>query len=582
MRRVWKYIWQTARKRQWMFWWTLFFYGAGAVLARILIPIIYRDLIDTIINAETALSVKSQIMSLFVVLLIFFVLLNIFFRVADYINSAFQSRCMRDLHSKAFRMIGKHSYNFFSDTFSGSLVAKTKRYVSAFEDIFDRIFFDFWFTFVIVVGTIVVLFIEAPSIGWVLLIGIIAFMTAVVWLTNKGQPLREIEARRDSETTGSFADAMTNIFAIKSFAKSREEEEMFLGVLERQHNARLKIWNFDNARIAIMGLIFLCMEIGGMYIAVTLWMKGAITPGTVALVQIYFGNIFYNIWNFGRAIQRFNKSIADSSEIIDIFEKPIDIQDPVSPEISRMKEGRIEFKDATFVYPNGVHVFDGLSIEIPAGQRVGLVGHSGAGKTTITKLLLRFYDVTSGEITIDGQNICSVTQCDLRRAISYVPQEPLLFHRSIRENIGYGKENATEEEVIEAAKRARAHEFILSLPQGYDTLVGERGVKLSGGERQRVAIARAMLKPAPILILDEATSSLDSISETAIQEALGELMNGKTTIAIAHRLSTIRQMDRIIVMDEGDIVEDGTHAELLAKKGTYFELWNHQTAGFIE
>lgn len=582
IRRVIKYFWAIARKRSWMFWCTLICYGIGALIARTFIPIIYRNLIDLIVSADSPLSAKTEIYSLLGVLILSFIALNIFFRIADYVFAAFQSRSMRDLYSQAFTLFQKHSFNFFSNTFSGSLIAKTKRYVSSFEDVFDRFFYDFWFTFVVVVGAIVVLFTEAPNVGWVVLIGVSVFIVAVISLSNKGRPLREIEARRDSETTGSFSDAISNIFAIKSFANSEREQKTFDHVLENQHKARIRAWNFDNKRIAILGIIFFMMEVGGMYVAITLWMKGSITPGTVALVQIYFGNIFYNIWNFGRAIQRFNKSIADSIEIVDIFEKPIDIEDAVNPERSRIETGNINFSNTSFRYPNGTSVFENLNLRIDAGQKIGLVGHSGAGKTTVTKLLLRFYDVSDGEILIDGQNIRNIKQDDLRRAISYVPQEPLLFHRSIKENISYGKEDATLEEIIDCAKRARAHDFIMQLPMGYDTLVGERGVKLSGGERQRIVIARAMLKPAPILILDEATSSLDSISESAIQEALDELMKGKTTIAIAHRLSTIQKMDRIIVMHDGQIVEDGTHTELIKKKGIYSELWSHQTAGFIE
>ena len=582
IRRVIKYFWAIARKRSWMFWCTLICYGIGALIARTFIPIIYRNLIDLIVSADSPLSAKTEIYSLLGVLILSFIALNIFFRIADYVFAAFQSRSMRDLHSQAFTLFQKHSFNFFSNTFSGSLIAKTKRYVSSFEDVFDRFFYDFWFTFVVVVGAIVVLFTEAPNVGWVVLIGVSVFIVAVISLSNKGRPLREIEARRDSETTGSFSDAISNIFAIKSFANSEREQKTFDHVLENQHKARIRAWNFDNKRIAILGIIFFMMEVGGMYVAITLWMKGSITPGTVALVQIYFGNIFYNIWNFGRAIQRFNKSIADCVGIIDIFEKPIEIEDAINPEKSRIATGNINFSNTFFRYPNGKSVFENLNLRIDAGQKIGLVGHSGAGKTTVTKLLLRFYDVSDGEILIDGQNIRNIKQDDLRRAISYVPQEPLLFHRSIKENISYGKEDATLEEIIDCAKRARAHDFIMQLPMGYDTLVGERGIKLSGGERQRIAIARAMLKPAPVLILDEATSSLDSISESAIQEALDELMKGKTTIAIAHRLSTIQKMDRIIVMHDGQIVEDGTHTELIKKKGIYSELWSHQTAGFIE
>ena len=235
-----------------------------------------------------------------------------------------------------------------------------------------------------------------------------------------------------------------------------------------------------------------------------------------------------------------------------------------------------------FVYKNGATVFNNFSLKIKSGEKVGLVGHSGSGKSTLTKLLMRFVNISGGEILIDGQNIRAVRQDDLRQHISYISQEPILFHRSIRDNIAYSRPNASEEQIIESAKKAHAHEFILNLKYGYDTLVGERGVKLSGGERQRVAIARAMLKDSPILMLDEATSSLDSISESYIQDAFNELMKGKTTIVIAHRLSTIQKMDRIIVLDKGQIAEEGTHKELLENNALYSKLWEHQTGGFLE
>ena len=256
--------------------------------------------------------------------------------------------------------------------------------------------------------------------------------------------------------------------------------------------------------------------------------------------------------------------------------------DPKNREALKIREGQIVFKNVSFSYTGGNPVLKNFNLNIASGERVGLVGSSGAGKSTITKLLLRFADTVEGSILIDGQDIKNITQNELRSVISYVPQESILFHRTIRENISYSKPNATDEEIIAVAKKAHADEFVSKLPHGYDTLVGERGVKLSGGERQRIAIARAMLKDSPILVLDEATSSLDSISESYIQEAFGELMKGKTTIVIAHRLSTIQKMDRIIVLDRGQILEEGTHQELLKKDGLYADLWNHQTGGFLQ
>jgi ATP-binding cassette subfamily B protein len=263
-----------------------------------------------------------------------------------------------------------------------------------------------------------------------------------------------------------------------------------------------------------------------------------------------------------------------------------EVKDPDQPRELHAYSGEVRFRDVTFKYPENNKakpLFENLELNIRAGEKIGLVGPSGGGKTTITKLLLRFMDIQNGSIEIDGQNIAEVTQNDLRKAITYVPQEPLLFHRSIAENIAYGKLNATQEEIEDAAKKAHAHEFISQLPLGYETLVGERGVKLSGGQRQRIAIARAMIKDAPILVLDEATSALDSESEKLIQDALWKLMDGKTTLVIAHRLSTIQHMDRIVVLDKGKIVEQGSHTELLQNsKGLYAKLWAHQSGGFLE
>lgn len=260
-----------------------------------------------------------------------------------------------------------------------------------------------------------------------------------------------------------------------------------------------------------------------------------------------------------------------------------EIKDPSTPEKSSISSGRISFNSVDFTHTGAKRsIFKNLSLSIKPGEKVGLVGHSGSGKTTLTKLVLRFADIESGTIEIDGQNIAKITQDNLRAKISFVPQEPLLFHRSLADNISYGKPGASMQEIEAVAKMANAFEFVKDLPEGYKTLVGERGVKLSGGQRQRIAIARAMLKNAPILVLDEATSALDSESEALIQDALWKLMDGKTAIVIAHRLSTIQKMDRIIVLDNGKIIEQGSHKELIRQNGKYAELWNRQSGGFIE
>lgn len=269
--------------------------------------------------------------------------------------------------------------------------------------------------------------------------------------------------------------------------------------------------------------------------------------------------------------------------MVEILQIAPEVKDPPEPEIPRIDKGLVSFQDVAFTHHGADDaIFEKFSIDIRPGEKIGLVGHSGSGKTTLTRLLLRFSDIDNGKILIDGQNIAHLSQDDLRRFVAYVPQEPLLFHRTIRENISYGNPKASLEEIMTFAKKAHAHEFIKSLPKQYETLVGERGVKLSGGQRQRVAIARAMLKKAPVLLLDEATSALDSESEQLIQDALWKLMEGRTAIVIAHRLSTIQKMDRIVVLKHGKIVEQGSHRELINKGGVYASLWSHQSGGFID
>jgi ATP-binding cassette subfamily B protein len=305
---------------------------------------------------------------------------------------------------------------------------------------------------------------------------------------------------------------------------------------------------------------------------------------TVFLILTYTSSIASQLFGFGTSVLRnYNRAFGDATDMVEILGVEPEVKDPAEPESLRIKDGAIEFKDVDFTHSGaGEALFHKLNINIRAGEKVGLVGHSGSGKSTFMRLILRFSDIDGGEILIDGQNIANITQDDLRQSIAYVPQEPIMFHRTLRENISYGRQDATTAEVTQSAKMAHADDFIRQLPEVYETLVGERGVKLSGGQRQRIAIARAMLKNAPILVLDEATSALDSDSEVLIQDALWKLMEGRTTIVIAHRLSTIQKMDRILVLEEGEITEEGTHKDLLATNGTYAKLWAHQSGGFID
>lgn len=557
-------------------------YGVGVLLDNILKPYLYKNIIDELSSGKSPDVILQNVMSIVFLIIGVIILHNIGYRLGDYANSFFQSKVMKELHDQTFNRLLKHSYNFFSNSFSGGLVAKAKRFTRSFEILSDVISFQIWFSFISLLGVIVVLLVKIPIFAYLFIIWSILYVAIVFFFIKKKIKLDIQEAEADSKVTGHLADAIVNILNIKVFTSSKHEDRRFNKVTSEEEGKRRKAWYFGNLQNAVQATFMGVLQVTILILSVKLWYRGELSIGMIVLLQTYMFNIFDILWNLGRSMTKAIKALTDMKEVVDIFETTPDILDPINPEVPKIKDGVIEFKNVSFGYTEGIDVLNNFNFKIEKGQKIGLVGHSGSGKSTITKLLLRFVDVDSGEILIDGQNISNITQDDLRSAISYVPQESILFHRSIRENIGYSRENSTNEEIEEAAKFAHADDFINDLPKGYNTLVGERGIKLSGGERQRVSIARAMLKDSPILVLDEATSSLDSISEKYIQESFTKLMEGRTTVVIAHRFSTIQKMDRIIVLDKGQIVEEGTHTELLKKNGQYADLWNHQVGGFIE
>ncbi|NCU41442.1 MAG: ABC transporter ATP-binding protein [Candidatus Moranbacteria bacterium] len=557
-------------------------YICAGIIANTLSPLIYKNIIDIISLGEIRQEMVQDVFFWVWVLGGAIIAYNILYRLGDYVSILFESSILRDLANDAFERLHRHSYFFFTNNFSGSLVSKSKRFVWSFSNIFNNILWHIVLRFVELLGAIIVLFLNVPLIAWMYVLWIIVFICLSLWFARIKMPYDTKEANMDSQVTGRHADAITNALTIKMFGSRREEQISFQEITHLQERARRSAWLMRNYQVAIQGFLFILLEFGAMYFVADLWSDGHATVGTVVLVQLYIFGTFNAVWGFGRALMDIEKSLADAKEMVEIFETDISVKDPLSPEKCLISQGDVLFDNVSFVYEDkGKKVLEDFHLHIQSGEKIGIMGHSGAGKTTITKILLRFIDIQEGSIRIDGQDIRNITQDDLRRKIAYVPQEPLLFHRSIKENIAYGKPKATDEEIEEVAKRARAHEFIQKLPQGYDTLVGERGVKLSGGERQRIAIARAMLKNAPILILDEATSSLDSVSEKYIQEALDALMKNRTTIVIAHRLSTIQKMDRILVVESGKIVEEGNHTTLIDLDGVYALFWKQQVGGFI-
>ncbi|MDA0376074.1 MAG: ABC transporter ATP-binding protein [bacterium] len=506
----------------------------------------------------------------------------IFFRIGDWAIVYGQARIMADLTNHCFAVLTKHSYTFFSNSFTGSLVAKTRRFVRSFEAMHDKMIYALWFSVVKAIGALVVLSWLHPVLGLMMLGWIVTYVLMIVVLLPY-QLRRDLDnATSDTKVTGQLADAITGVLNIKMFGTRDAERNNFDTYVQRQRRARSRAWNFKTVVDGCKAISMMIIEFCIMYYALLLWLNGGLTVGSLVLIQSMLLMLVQELWSLARSVAEFTRALADADEMTSIIMQPIEVQDPDVPEALRIHTGSIAFSDVQFSYQGGAPILQNFSLEIPAGQRVGLVGHSGAGKSTLFKLVLRFADLQAGTISIDGQDITTITQNDLRRSISYVPQDPILFHRTLFENISYAKHDATSQHVMQASLQAHAHEFISGLEKGYETLVGERGIKLSGGERQRIALARVMLKDAPLLLLDEATSSLDSISEKYIQDNLETLMKGRTVLAIAHRISTISQMDRILVMHKGQIVEDGNHQDLLKKNGVYADLWNHQVNGFIQ
>lgn len=583
IKKVWNHIWPQMKKYKWSYYSIYIINALRVILLTLLTPIILKKIIDLISNPS--LNHITDKTELFHLVFIFSLLLLgglITGRLSGYVTTYFQSNVIRELHNHAFEKLTNHSYKFFTNQFSGSLVAKAKRLVRGFEIMHDIFVWEFFMTTFSLLGIFYVLLKEARFISYIFIgWSIVYFFISLLFIKYKIK-YDLLESEADSKVSGGISDALSNILNVKIFSARSDEIARYKKITQDEHLSRSKAWLIGNFADTVQSVMMAGIHIVLLYSLANGWIAGEISTGVFVLVETYTLNIFDKLWNLSKAMTRFVKAFTDVKEITDIMDQKIDILDSKNPEKLKIKDGKINFENVCFQYVEDNEVFSDFNLEIKAGEKIGLVGHSGSGKSTITKLLLRFADIQEGSIKIDNQNISKITQDDLRSKISYVPQESILFHRSIKENIGYSKPGSTDEEIIEAAKKAHAHEFISGLQKGYDTLVGERGIKLSGGERQRVTIARAMLKSAPILILDEATSSLDSISESYIQEAFNELMKGKTTIVIAHRLSTIQKMDRIIVLENGKIIEEGTHRQLIRKKGQYAELWNHQVGGFIE
>ena len=483
-----------------------------------------------------------------------------------------------------FEYLSLHSLSYFNDKFSGALSNRVTTVAQNVSRLITQFIYQILGTIVTLIITSTILFTVNTNLGIAFVCGF-ALLIPINWfMTRRQKTLSARMAETAATLRGNVIDVITNISAVQQYARRFFEITRLDKSIADHRDADVRSDNFGEWVLITNNILigaFITMIVLWTF---SLWSKGMITVGSLIMVVALTRGLMRELTWIGQSINNLMELYGETKDGLKEIVVPHDITDKSNARKLIVEEGQVVFENVTFAYEKDPrHVFEKLSFKVKGGQKVGIVGTSGAGKTTLMKLLLRQHDILDGGISIDGQDIREVTQESLRENVSIVPQEPMLFHRTIRENILYGKLDATDYEMIEVAKKAQAHDFIEQLPQKYDSLVGERGVKLSVGQRQRIAIARAFLKNAPVLILDEATSALDSESEVAVQKALHVLMEGKTVFAIAHRLSTLREMNRILVFKDGQIVEDGNHRTLLRNKdGVYSSFWSHQAGGFIK
>ncbi|WP_217567601.1 ABC transporter ATP-binding protein [Streptomyces sp. GbtcB7] len=471
---------------------------------------------------------------------------------------------------------------FFHDNFAGSLTKRVLSFASRFEEFVDTMTFQVVGSFVPLVFGAVVLWRYEP----LLVVGLLAMIAltalCVLPLIRRRQALVDQREEAIARVSGHVADSLMNMDTVRAFAAEEREAAEHRSRVAASRRLMLRSWDYGNLRIdTLVAPMSVLTNALGLLLAVAL---GGGSQGVEAVVVAftYYSNATRIMFEFNQIYRRLESSMTEAAQFTELLLKPPTVLDPKTPEALLSRAADVRFEQVTFAHAGAQPLFEGLDLAVPSGAKIGLVGRSGGGKTTLARLLLRMTDIDSGRILIGGQDISRLRQADLRGLMAYVPQDPAMFHRTLRDNIAFARPDATEAEIRRAAEAAHVTEFADALPDGFDTMVGERGVKLSGGQRQRVALARAILRDAPILLLDEATSALDSESEILVQEALWRLMEGRTALVVAHRLSTVATMDRLVVLDRGRIIEQGTHQELLASEGAYAKLWQHQSGGFLD
>jgi len=551
----------------------------GATLFDVATPYYAGQLVDAVSAPPGNASALNAVLWAFGILIVFglgsVVLRQLgFFGIID-----FTLKMMTEIAQDAFHRVQRFSTDWHANTFAGSTVRKVTRGMWGVDMLNDTLLFALFPSLVMLIGTSILLGLIWPLMGLVIGIGSLLYVIQTVVLSvGYVSPAATLANAWDTRMGGALADAISCNAVVKGFGAEDREEERLTHVVGKWRRRTARTWVRGTLNGGAQGATMILLRTAIVGVALLLWQQGVAKAGDIALVLTSFFVLQGYLRDIGQHIRNLQRAVNDMEELVDVQFHPLGIEDRADAKPAMIDEGRIEFDRVGFHYgKHATPLYRDFSVTIPAGQRVGLVGPSGSGKTTFVKLIQRLYDVSDGAIRIDGHDLREATQASLRSQVAIVAQEPILFHRSLAENIAYARPGATRSEIIEAAKLASAHDFIMALPKTYETMVGERGVKLSGGERQRVAIARAFLADSPILILDEATSSLDSESETLIQHAMERLMVGRTTIVIAHRLSTVRALDRLLVFDKGKVVEEGTHEALVKRDGgVYRRLFERQ------
>ncbi len=578
-KRIMHYFWQALMQHKMMCFLLLLFSAVNVFISSIIVPRGTSDVVGMLSQGE------FEIESYVPVLMFIFIPLAfnniVVYRITDWLDWSLDAKCGEYLSKLAFNAVIEQSMTFHANHFSGSLTSAANKLPSAFISFKSNFIWDVFPLILRLVYSIGAALVICPPFAAIMFLFAFLYITMAAVVYFKTGHYEKEMANAENKQTGQLADAITNVMSVKSYAMETHERKRF-----GRATAGTKRATYGLAKASFMRNLTLNVIVTVAYVAILVLavMSHNLFGLSIANVVFLFSvstSLLSSIWMVNHILRTMTRAFGDANEMVKILDMPY-IVDDKTDKLLVIKNAEINFDHIGFKHEGKREaLFEDFFLTVPAGMSVGLVGVSGSGKSTLTKLLLRFADVGGGAIYVNGQDIRDVTQKSLREKIAYVPQESALFHRSIYENIAYGRPGATREEVEKAAKLAYAEEFIKELPDGYETLVGERGVKLSGGQRQRIAIARAILKDAPILVLDEATSALDSESEAVIQEALTNLMGGRTSIVVAHRLSTIAGLDKIVVLKEGKIIEEGAHQELLARGGEYAKLWSRQSGGML-